>query len=648
MEKLQIDNLKDYNFLSNLKFSPAGDKLCFIKKKADKENDGYISKLWIYNLENDELWQLTSGKKDSNFIWLDNENILFTSSRKDKEEEKLKPDTEFYKINVNGGEAEFFTEIPYSVQDFKINNQSLLIKIFKNINEKTEEELKEEKDYEVMEEIPFWGNGQGFTNEKRSHLLKLDLEDKEYEELIKGQKNILSFDILADKVILNMKEFNDKMELKSELYLYDLSKDYLEQLTEEEMEIGFVKFRDESTIYFTATDMEAMGINTNQDIYEYDLEDKKLIQLSDDLDKSIGTSVGNDSRLGGGKTLEFKDNEFYLITTEGYNSYLNKFNNGELERIIDENGTVDMFDIHENNIAYIAFRENKLQELYLYQNGEEKQISEFNKDVLKDKMLSTPEHFTVKTSDDKDIDAWIMKPVGYTKGEEYPTILEIHGGPKGAYGEIFFHEFQILANEGYAVVYSNPRGSSGRGNDFADIRGDYGGRDYKDLMQVMDTALEKYDFIDEDRLGVGGGSYGGFMTNWVIGHTDRFKAAVSQRSISNWISKFCTTDIGYYFVKDQFGGATPWNDFEKLWDGSPLKYADNVNTPTLFIHSEEDYRCWLPEGLQMFTALKYHDVDSRLCMFKGENHELSRGGKPDHRVRRLKEMVDWFNKYLQE
>ena len=648
MEKLQINDLKDYNFLSNLEFSPEGDKLCFVKKQADMEENDYSSELWIYELNEDNLWKLTGGKKDSNFIWLDNDNILFTSKRKEDDEESLKPSTEFYKINVNGGEAELFTEIPFAVQDFKTNSKSLLLKVFADIEEKTEEELKEEKDYEVLEEIPFWGNGQGFTNKKRNHLLKLDLESKEYEKLIDGDKNILNFDLINDKVVLNMKEFKDKMELESELYLYDLNKDYLDKLTEEKMEIGFVKFRDESTIYFTATDMEAMGVNTNQEIYEFDLEDKKVIKLSDDLDKSIGTSVGNDSRMGGGKALEFKDNDFYLITTEGYNSYLNKFKNGELEKIVAKDGTVDMFDIKDDNIAYIGFRGNKLQELYLYQNGEEKQVSKFNKSVLKDKMISTPEHFTVEVSDGKEIDAWIMKPIGYTEGEEYPTILEIHGGPKGAYGEIFFHEFQILANEGYAVVYSNPRGSSGRGNEFADIRGDYGGRDYKDLMEVMDHALENYDFIDEDKLGVGGGSYGGFMTNWVIGHTDRFKAAVSQRSISNWISKFCTTDIGYFFVKDQFAGATPWSDMEKLWDGSPLKYADKVTTPTLFIHSEEDYRCWLPEGIQMFTALKYHDVDSRLCMFKGENHELSRGGKPEHRVRRLKEMVDWFNKYLKE
>ena len=136
------------------------------------------------------------------------------------------------------------------------------------------------------------------------------------------------------------------------------------------------------------------------------------------------------------------------------------------------------------------------------------------------------------------------------------------------------------------------------------------------------------------------------MTNWIIGHTDRFRAAVSQRSIANWTGYYGTSDIGYFFQPDQTG-ADPWQDVEKIWGQSPLKYADRVRTPTLFIHSDEDYRCPLPEGLQMFTALRAHGVESRLCMFKGENHELSRSGKPKHRVRRLREITEWFEKYLQ-
>ena len=203
---------------------------------------------------------------------------------------------------------------------------------------------------------------------------------------------------------------------------------------------------------------------------------------------------------------------------------------------------------------------------------------------------------------------------------------------------------QVWANMGYFVIFTNPHGSDGYGNKFADIRGKYGTIDYEDLMNFTDYVLEKYP-IDKTKVGVTGGSYGGYMTNWIIGHTDKFKCAASQRSISNWISKFGTTDIGYYFNADQ-NQATPWINHDKLWWHSPLKYADKAKTSTLFIHSEEDYRCWLAEGLQMFTALKYHGVEARLCMFRGENHELSRSGKPKHRIRRLTEITNWFEKYL--
>jgi dipeptidyl aminopeptidase/acylaminoacyl peptidase len=161
----------------------------------------------------------------------------------------------------------------------------------------------------------------------------------------------------------------------------------------------------------------------------------------------------------------------------------------------------------------------------------------------------------------------------------------------------------------------------------------------------VDVALEQLDFIDQDRMGVTGGSYGGFMTNWIIGHTHRFMAACAQRSISNWVSKSNTTDIGYFFNKDQ-QQSSAWENHDELWDHSPLKYADKCKTPTLFIHSEEDYRCWITEAYQMFTALKLHHVESRLVIVKGENHELSRSGKPSRRIRRLDEITKWFDHYL--
>ena len=166
-------------------------------------------------------------------------------------------------------------------------------------------------------------------------------------------------------------------------------------------------------------------------------------------------------------------------------------------------------------------------------------------------------------------------------------------------------------------------------------------------MNFTDLAIEKYPQIDPDRMAIYGGSYGGFMTNWAIGHTDRFKAACAQRSISNWTSFYGVSDIGYYFATDQTA-SNPYDSLDKMWDQSPIKYADKVKTPTLFIHSDEDYRCPLEQGLQMYNRIKLNGVDTKMFVFHGENHELSRSGKPKARIKRLTEIKNWFDKYLKD
>ncbi len=191
----------------------------------------------------------------------------------------------------------------------------------------------------------------------------------------------------------------------------------------------------------------------------------------------------------------------------------------------------------------------------------------------------------------------------------------------------------------------NPRGSDGYSEKFADIRGRYGTRDYDDLMEGLDYVLKRFPQIDGRRLGVAGGSYGGYMTNWVVGHTDRFKAVVADRSISNWVSMWATSDIGPYFTSDQIGG-NPWDAEEKLMSDSPLRYVPNVKTPLLLVHSMEDYRCWMPEAIQFFTSLKMLGKEAELVLFPDENHDLSRVGKPKHRVARLKHYLRWFDKHL--
>ena len=376
-----------------------------------------------------------------------------------------------------------------------------------------------------------------------------------------------------------------------------------------------------------------------------DLKTEKSYMIANDFDYSLGDSVGSDCKYGGSKGMRVYGDYLYFITTEGYSSFINRLDiKGNIEKLTSPNGSINGFDIKDGKIYFIGLRGLNLQEIYALQD-DETQLTYFNAWVNEEKKLSVPEKLTFVNDNNIEIDGWVLKPVDFKEGKLYPGILDIHGGPKTVYGEVFFHEMQYWANEGYFVFFLNPRGSDGRGNEFADIRGKYGTIDYDDIMNFVDMVLINYPEIDKDNIGVTGGSYGGFMTNWIIGHTERFKAAASQRSISNWVSFFGTTDIGYFFADDQ-NNATPWSDIDKLWFHSPLKYADKVTTPTLFIHSEEDLRCSIPEGLQMFTSLKYHGVDSRLCMFRGENHELSRSGKPKHRIKRLEEITNWFDKYL--
>ena len=251
--------------------------------------------------------------------------------------------------------------------------------------------------------------------------------------------------------------------------------------------------------------------------------------------------------------------------------------------------------------------------------------------------------------EDLNLEGFILLPPAAREAgaKTFPAILDIHGGPKTVYGDIYFHEMQFWASEGYIVIFTNPRGSDGRNDAFSDIRGDYGGRDFRDIMAFVDESLQRYPQIDPERVGVTGGSYGGFMTNWIVTHTDRFKAAATQRSISNWTSFYGVSDIGFRFAFDQ--NNTSWEDddaFSVLWDRSPLKYIRNAKTPTLVLHSDEDYRCPLEQGVQFFTGLVDFGVPAKLIVFNKETHELSRSGKPKGRKKRLLEITQWFEKYV--
>jgi dipeptidyl aminopeptidase/acylaminoacyl peptidase len=282
------------------------------------------------------------------------------------------------------------------------------------------------------------------------------------------------------------------------------------------------------------------------------------------------------------------------------------------------------------------------------ETGSRKQLTDFNRAFREKVELVGGEKFVVTTEGGTEVDCWLMKPFGFEDGKAYPLILNVHGGPFGQYGETFFDEFQIYAAAGYGVVFCNPRGSSGQDTAFARaVVGDMGGPDYLDVMAAFDAALERAPWADRERLGVMGGSYGGFMTTWTIGHTTRFKAAISERAVNDWYSMQGASDIGGTFNRQYLGpDATIQDNLEAVLRQSPLTYAKNIETPVLILHSEVDLRCPISQAEQLFVVLKQRRKDVEFVRFPDEDHELSRAGRPSHRVDRFNVILDYWSRKL--
>jgi len=307
------------------------------------------------------------------------------------------------------------------------------------------------------------------------------------------------------------------------------------------------------------------------------------------------------------------------------------------------------FDVNSKAPAmiYLANDFQHLDDLYVSapDGSGERRLTNLNAELWSGLEPAGVERLRYKSTDGWDIDGFLVKPLGFQPGRKYPMVVSIHGGPAGQYGVDWYHEFQVYSAKGWAVFFCNPRGSTGYGQKFErGIVNNWGGMDYQDVMAGVDAAVKQNVWIDADRLGVTGGSYGGFMTNWILGHTNRFKAAVTLRSISNFISDDGTRD-GAYGHEDDFKGFL-FDNFDQYWAASPLKYVKNVKTPTLILHSDNDFRVPLEQGEQWFRALKHYGVNTELVIFPRENHNLTRTGEPRHLVESLNWQCYWFDRFL--
>lgn len=624
-----------------------GDNVFFILRQASVKDDNYSSDL--YQLVDGKAVRLTSTGHFGSYEIID--NAIVTRKHEGKK-------TVFYKQTKSyGGPQEWFS-IPYQVGQIKfVDDNHFFFTTSKKVEEASlvlPDSLKAQdadKRYRVFEQVPFWSNGRGDI--KRQHTVLYYYNQGKVTALTDSLSGVGSLELSKDKrylVYTDNREHGPKS-FTNKLYVIDTkSLQNRELVVGDSVRYGFPSFIDGEHILLSIGKRNIDNPQANTPYYRLNVKTGNSQFIHDNDIYAIGDGTASDVKSGNRSEILFEKQGFVFKTTKADYSALARlsYQSGQVQLLTPAHFNVDEYIPYKKGYLLVGAYDQDGQELFYFDGKSAPQrLSDINTSLFEAHHIAHPQEIKYINSDGLELRGFALPPIGYEPGKKYPTILDIHGGPKAAYGFNFFHEMQYWTAQGYAVIFANPHGSGSNGNNFANLKGKFGGPDYDDLMAFVDTAIEQADFIDKERLGVTGGSYGGVMTNWIIGHTNRFRAAASQRSISNWISLTALSDIGYSFV-DGYSGTDIWGNTDLLWKQSPLAYADKVTTPTLFIHSDEDYRCPLPEGLQMFSALRYHQVPARIVIFKGENHELSRSGRPKNRIRRLQEITNWFDHYLKK
>ena len=658
----------DYELFSRFLMpnSPAvrGEDIYFLVRRADMEENGYKSDLYVWH--DGRARRLTSSG-DVNSFFLTDEGVCFPALRQKKDKERAEkgvPLTVLYCLPYDGGEAQELLRLDCAATDIRplgggrylftaqySHDYARELEKAGGDAEKAAEALKKSvAECQVIDEVPYWSNGRGYVNKLRSRLYIY--ENGAARALTDEFTDVYMGGLCEGRVCLIESRYTDIEPEGNRLFELDTATLERRELSVAEGAAHYDAWPLHGGRTAALVNMrEKYGLNENARVYLH--ENGEWRCLYGGGEHSFNNSVGSDVKAGRGFDGSVpceRGGGLYFLDTLGGSSHIIRVDetDGSVRAVTQPGANITDAAFYKDGFAAVILRGKSGCELCLIgEGGQETRLTDFNTGIFEEYEYSAPQKLDFVNSLGRTIEGWVIPPAGMEPGKKYPTILDIHGGPKTVYGDCYFHEMQLWASRGFAVIFCNPTGGDGGGDEFADIRGRYGSQDYRDLMDFVDTALERCAFIDRERLGVTGGSYGGFMTNWIIGHTGRFKCAASQRSISNWVSFGNTSDIGHRFAKDQTG-ATAWEGVEKAWEQSPLRYAGRVTTPTLFIHSEEDYRCPLPEGMQMFYALKVHGVPARMCIFKGENHELSRSGRPQNRVRRLREITEWMEKYLKD
>lgn len=665
MARVTAEDLTRFVGVGDPQLSPDGNRVLFTVTRTGEKNDR-VGRLSEVEIATGKLRTLTGGEKTaSNGRYLpDGSGILFSSAREGDK-------TQLFLLPTEGGEARRITDFPEgTLGDVRVSPDSKHIAYaFRETHPDRTKDAAEQRE-KTGGSDPAWEiddlwyrlDGDGYFGPQRHRLYVFEIPQEGFatgtllsEEAPHGeygfdwapdsQRLVVSYSIRKDPFIETP---NDQLFI----YRRDGGRDQIAGLPAGSKSSPRWSPKGDLIAYAGDVDEEDPWGTRNTKLFVVSPEGGEPRELTAGTDYDLGVATLSDTKEASfGAVVEWAPDGSCVYGQIGWHgsTHIGRFPVEGTPELLGASGRfVGLGSVSAENAAVVIGDPTTLPEIGVadLNSGDVTSLTRLNADLGLD--FAKPEPFVTTAEDGQEVHGWILLPLGHKEGERLPCAIEVHGGPHTQYGEVFFHEFQLLAAEGYAVVYSNPRGSKGYGEAFcAAIHGDWGNKDWIDVQAVTKWA-KQHPAVDPDRVGILGGSYGGYMTNWAIGHSKEYKAAITDRCVSNLVSMAGNSD--FPFNKDGYFKGIAYGDLEQireLWRQSPISAFEGVTTPTLVIHSEGDLRCNVEQGEQVFTALKMQGVPSRFVRYpRTTSHGMSRSGPNDLRIHRLNEIVSWFAEYL--
>lgn len=665
---LTAEDLYRFEHITDARISPDGRFVMAAVRRVDPKTEKKYSNLWLFPTAGGKPHQFTYGDQvDSTPRWSpDGRQIAFLSNRKDEKQPQI------YLIPFDGGEARPLTDLKGSIANFAWSPDSKqLVCMFrqweKEALEREEDEQKKKLGivaHHYTTRTFFKLDGAGYQPEtERWHIWTINTQT--------GKASQLTHSAIHDEtdpawspdgqwIAFASNRTDDPDMHPDQADLYVMSADgrecrHLPAPLGPKSALAWSP--DGQWIAYLGTEGEGLWWkNTSLWVVPSNDNGTAAHNLTEEADLQVANVTSGDTGTGQmmQPTWSPDSQRLYFQASRHGDTALMAVsltdNKPVIERIIDSAGHIESFSFSRtfNKLAYVLNTMTMPGQIYVRDmtSQQERKLSRLNETWMRRLDLGQMEEVWFPARDGYELHGWILFPPNFNPQQTYPSILEIHGGPQTQYGRSFMHEFFFLAAHGYIVYFSNPRGGQGYGNAHSKaIAHAWGTVDYDDVIDWANY-MRKQPYIDRERMGVTGGSYGGYMTNLIIGRSNLFKAAVTQRSLSNFISMWGSSDFNWAFQQTYGDNKPPFANIEKYWDGSPLKYIGNCTTPTLVIHSQMDQRVSQEQGEQIYVALKTLGVDTELVLFPDEPHGLSRNGRTDRRIVRLNHILRWFDKYL--